>query len=140
MRSKVTMTEYKFVEKTNAIEVTAQPVFLEEHSIPYSQQYVWAYKIRIQNFGADTVQLLSRCWNITDANGGTQEVRGPGVVGEQPVLKTGEVFEYSSFTTLPTTSGLMVGSYEMKKDDGETFQVGIPAFSLDSPEQMLLPN
>src|SRR3546814_9636376 len=100
-----------------------------------SDLYVWAYQVRIENIGRETVQLRNRYWQITDAFGRVQEVRGPGVVGEQPVLQPGESFEYTSGTPLQTPSGIMVGTYEMEAADGNHFDVDIPAFSLDSPHQ-----
>jgi len=120
---------------TNSIRVTVKPYFLEEQSSPGDGHYVWAYHVRIENAGSETVQLRNRHWQITDATGRMQEVRGPGVVGEQPVLKPDEHFEYTSGTPLATPSGIMVGSYEMERPDGGMFQVRIPAFSLDSPHQ-----
>jgi ApaG protein len=91
--------------------------------------------VRIENNGKETVQLRSRYWRITDNRGQVQEVRGPGVVGEQPVLRPGESFEYTSGTPLATPSGIMVGAYHMETKGGESFAVRIPAFSLDSPHQ-----
>jgi ApaG protein len=124
---------------TAAISVTVRPVFLDDQSSPSKSHYVWAYQVRIENRGGDTVQLVSRYWHITDAKGRVQEVRGPGVVGEQPVLAPGQSFEYTSGTPLTTPSGIMVGRYEMVrqtgKDAGEHFEIDIPAFSLDSPHQ-----
>jgi len=120
---------------TNSITVTVKPYYLEEQSSPGDGHYVWAYHVRIENTGSETVQLRNRHWQITDATGRMQEVRGPGVVGEQPVLRPGEHFEYTSGTPLATPSGIMVGSYEMERPDGGMFQVRIPAFSLDSPHQ-----
>lgn len=120
---------------TNAITVTVQPTFLEDQSEPQEGRYVWAYHIRINNGGNRTVQLLNRYWEITDGIGRRQEVHGTGVVGEQPVLKPGQTFEYTSGTPLPTPSGIMVGTYHMQADDGERFYVAVPAFSLDSPHQ-----
>ncbi|MDE2383126.1 MAG: Co2+/Mg2+ efflux protein ApaG [Alphaproteobacteria bacterium] len=117
---------------TRNIEVTAKPQFLEGQSQPEDGKFVWAYTITIANHGAETVQLLTRHWVITDALGHRQEVRGPGVVGEQPVLKPSDSFTYSSGCPLPTPSGLMVGTYGMKTMAGEVFDVAIPAFSLDS--------
>ena len=93
--------------------------------------------MRIENRGGETVQLRNRHWKITDSRGQMQEVRGPGVVGEQPVLRPGEAFEYTSGTPLPTPSGIMVGTYEMQTRGGESFSVQIPAFSLDSPHQQV---
>ncbi len=124
-----------YEKTTNSIRVTVKPYFLEEQSSPQDGHYVWAYHVRIENAGSETVQLRNRHWQITDATGRMQEVRGPGVVGEQPVLKPGEHFEYTSGTPLATPSGIMVGSYEMERPDGGMFQVRIPAFSLDSPHQ-----
>ncbi len=122
-----------YCKETRAIEVTVKPFYLEEQSEPDSSHFVFAYQIRIQNNGADTVQLLNRYWQITDGLGRMQEVRGPGVVGEQPVLAPGEGFEYTSGCPLKTPTGIMVGTYEMETLDGERFDVEIPPFSLDSP-------
>src|SRR5262249_32305482 len=116
-----------------AIHISVQPFYLEDQSAPDEDRFVWAYKVSIANKGEETVQLLNRHWRITDKLGRVQDVKGPGVVGEQPVLKPGESFEYTSGCPLHTPSGIMVGSYEMKTDGGERFNVDIPAFSLDSP-------
>ena len=94
-----------------------------------------ALRLEIENQGGQSVQLLNRHWRITDSLGRVQEVRGAGVVGEQPVLEPGEVYQYTSGTPLPTPSGIMVGSYEMENAQGLRFDVAIPAFSLDSPHQ-----
>ncbi len=124
-----------YSSKTRLIDVTVEPVYLEDQSSPTENHYVWAYHIRITNEGREQVQLLTRHWEITDAIGRRQEVRGPGVVGKQPVLKPGETFEYTSGTPLTTPSGIMVGTYQMESETGEQFMVDIPAFSLDSPYQ-----
>jgi ApaG protein len=124
-----------YSKTTKSITVTVEPTYLEDQSSPAEDRYVWAYHVRIQNDGAETVQLRRRHWRITDGRGRTQEVRGPGVVGEQPVLAPGQSFEYTSGTPLNTPSGIMVGSYEMETRQGESFQIAIPAFSLDSPHQ-----
>lgn len=108
-------------------------MYLEDQSDPQSGRYVWAYHVRIENHSTRTVQLLTRMWRITNAFGNVQEVRGEGVVGKQPVLKPGEAFEYASGCPLGTPSGIMVGTYEMVAEDGERFDICIPAFSLDSP-------
>lgn len=129
-----------FTKTTRQIKVTASPNFLSEHSEPTDSHYVWAYTIQLENAGDTTVQLLNRHWKITDAQGLTQEVRGAGVIGEQPVLKPGEVFRYTSGTSLGTASGVMLGEYEMVTPEGEHFEVEVPAFSLDSPYQMGRPN
>ena len=120
---------------TRSIRVSVEPIYLEDQSSPSDEHYVWAYQVKIQNEGDETVQLLNRHWRITDAMGRVQEVRGAGVVGEQPTLKPGEAFEYTSGTPLATPSGIMVGTYEMETRAGERFDVAIPAFSLDSPYQ-----
>jgi ApaG protein len=116
---------------TRSIEVTVSPRFLSERSSPDNGYFFWAYSIEITNNGKETVQLKTRHWRITDANGKLQEVRGAGVVGEQPVLKPGESFEYTSGVPLPTPSGFMVGTYGMVTEAGEPFDINIPAFSLD---------
>jgi ApaG protein len=118
---------------TKNIAVSVRPFYLEEQSEPDEDRFVWAYRVNIQNKGTETVQLLNRHWRITDKLGRLQEVKGPGVVGEQPVLKPGESFEYTSGCPLTTPSGIMVGTYEMATTDGVRFSVEIPAFSLDSP-------
>ena len=120
---------------TRRIRVSVKPVFLDEQSAPDEDHYVWAYQVKIENDGIEPVQLLNRHWQITDARGQLQEVKGEGVVGEQPMLKPGEAFEYTSGTPLPTPSGIMFGSYEMETKTGERFSIEIPAFSLDSPYQ-----
>ena len=123
-----------YQKETRAIEITVKPFYLEEQSEPDDSHFVFAYHIRIQNNGGDVVQLLNRYWQITDGLGRMQEVRGPGVVGEQPVLRPGEAFEYTSGCPLNTATGIMVGTYEMETLDGERFDVDIPAFSLDAPD------
>ena len=120
-------------QTTKSICVSVEPIYLDDQSSPSDNHYVWAYQVRIENKGNDTVQLLNRYWHITDDQGRVQEVRGAGVVGEQPTLKPGESFEYASGTPLPTPSGIMVGSYEMETAQGSRFDVAVPAFSLDSP-------
>ncbi|MFO0998247.1 MAG: Co2+/Mg2+ efflux protein ApaG [Alphaproteobacteria bacterium] len=120
---------------TREIRVTVKPYYLEDQSEPDRSHYVWAYQVRIENRGPETVQLINRHWKIVDSLGRVQEVRGAGVVGEQPVLKPGETFEYTSGTPLPTPSGIMGGTYEMERQGGERFNITIPTFSLDSPDQ-----
>ena len=124
-----------YSEITREIRVTVRPFFLEDQSSPEEMHFVWAYHVRIENQGPQTVQLRNRYWRITDSLGRIQEVRGAGVVGEQPVLRPGEAFEYTSGTPLATPSGIMVGTYQMESESGERFEVNIPAFSLDSPHQ-----
>ena len=122
---------------THAISVSVKPVYLEEQSSPTDHRYVWAYHVRIENHGDRTVQLRTRYWRITDARGRVHEVRGEGVVGEQPVLEPGKSYEYMSGTPLETPSGIMVGAYQMETESGEFLDVEIPAFSLDSPHQQV---
>ncbi|MGB0748610.1 MAG: Co2+/Mg2+ efflux protein ApaG [Magnetospiraceae bacterium] len=127
---------FPYSEITRAIRVSVSPRFLPDQSAPDENHYVWAYHVMIENLGAETVQLRTRHWRITDAMGRIQEVQGAGVVGEQPVLQPGESFEYTSGTPLPTPSGFMGGTYGMESREGEAFDVAIPTFSLDSPEGM----
>jgi ApaG protein len=125
-----------YTASTRSITVTVSPSYLDDESKPANHEFRWAYRVRIENRGAETVRLVSRYWRITDAMGRVQEVRGPGVVGEQPVLQPGQAFEYRSWTPLQTPSGIMNGHYQMEdRDSGELFDVAIPAFSLDSPYQ-----
>lgn len=118
---------------THDIQVTVAPSFLPDRSSTEDGRFFWAYKIEIVNLGTTTVQLKTRYWRITDALGKIQEVRGPGVVGEQPVLKPGERFEYTSGVPLTTATGMMVGTFRMVNEKGEPFDVEVPGFSLDSP-------
>jgi ApaG protein len=120
---------------TRQIEVTVKPAFMPERSATARGQYFWAYTIVITNNGAETVQLRTRHWIITDATGHRQVVRGEGVVGEQPVLAPGERFEYTSGVPLPTSSGIMTGRYQMVSASGEHFEIEVPTFSLDSPSE-----
>lgn len=118
---------------TRDIEVTVEPYYLAEQSDPEDNRYVWAYRVVISNHSDITVQLMSRYWHITDETGQVDEVSGPGVIGEQPILNPGDTYEYQSGCPLDTPSGMMFGRYQMLSDDGEMFDVAIPAFSLDSP-------
>ena len=118
---------------TNNVRVEVESQYVAEKSQPFENEWVFAYSIRISNEGDETVQLLSRHWVITDASGHVEEVRGPGVVGEQPVLAPGESFEYSSWCQLKTSSGVMRGTYQMLTEDGEQFDVEIAPFGLQEP-------
>ncbi len=118
---------------TNGILIRVEPFFLDDRSDADVGRFVWAYQVDIENHSALSVQLLNRYWRITDANGQSEEVFGPGVVGEQPVLAQGESYRYSSGAPLRTPSGLMEGYYDMKSETGEQFRALIPLFSLDSP-------
>ena len=120
---------------TREITVSVEPAFLADQSAPDSSHFFWAYTVLIENGGPHTVQLRARYWRIIDANGRTIEVRGAGVVGQQPILRPGESFEYKSGTPLETPSGMMLGAYQMQTAAGETFQVDIPLFPLDSPHE-----
>ena len=119
---------------TDKVTVSVEPTYLTGESSPDEGVYVWSYKVRIENNGTDVLQLKSRHWKITDAYGRVQEVHGAGVVGEQPVLKPGATYEYTSGAPLSTPSGIMVGSYAMQTTDGVMLDVAIPAFSLHTPE------
>jgi ApaG protein len=118
---------------TRGIRVQVRSFYDEERSSPQENYYFFAYQVRISNIGDETVQLVSREWFITDGNGETQRVQGPGVVGEQPVLAPGEEFTYTSFCPLPTPVGAMYGSYQMALANGEHFEAEIAPFSLAVP-------
>lgn len=119
-----------FRETSEGIQIDAEPVFIPERSNPEKSYYFFAYRIRIKNVGRDTAQLMRRHWIITDANGKVEEVEGEGVVGEQPRLAPGAVYEYTSFCPLPTSTGTMKGTYKMRHEDGRMFEVRIPQFVL----------
>lgn len=125
---------------TNSIQVTVLPEYRPDQSEPDQNRWFWAYTIEIANMGERTVQLVSRHWIITDGEGRVDEVKGLGVVGEQPVLKPDESFRYTSGCPLTTSNGIMSGSYHMTDDTGWDFAVTIPAFSLDSPEDQRVLN
>ncbi|WP_250297002.1 MULTISPECIES: Co2+/Mg2+ efflux protein ApaG [unclassified Wolbachia] len=126
------MLEYTLT--TNFVEVTVLPIYIEEQSIPYENCYVWMYNVKIKNKSQSTIQLLSRHWQIIDYKGKVNEIAGVGVIGEQPVIKSGEVFKYTSGTYLNAPSGIMQGKYEFLNEESiKVFEVMIPPFSLDSP-------
>ena len=120
--------------------VSVEPAYLEEKSSPSSSQYFWVYRVMIENQGLETVRLVSRHWMIMNARGELTEVKGLGVVGDQPVLKPGESYEYTSGAPLDTPSGMMGGTYQMERESGEQFNVEIPTFSLDRPNHGVLLN
>ncbi len=124
-----------YQEISHSVSVSATPIFAEHESSDKEKRYIWAYQIRIENKSEHVLQLRRRYWKITDCYGKTQEIRGDGVVGEQPTLKPGDVFEYTSATPLQTPSGIMEGTYVMVDPSGKEFEIKIPAFSLDSPYQ-----
>jgi ApaG protein len=118
---------------TRGVRVEVRTTYVPERSSPAESQYFFAYRIRISNLGEETVQLISRHWIISDGDGNTEHVRGPGVVGEQPVLEPGEAFEYTSFCPLPTPIGSMHGTYQMVTAGGSAFDAEIAPFSLAVP-------
>ena len=122
------------IKKYN-VKVFVESTYLEDHSDPYEDSYLWSYKVIIKNNEKEKIKLISRHWKIFDSNGNFREVKGKGVVGEQPTIEPGDKFEYTSGTPLKTSSGIMQGSYQMLSFDGEEFKVDIPAFSLDIPNQ-----
>jgi len=127
------MSEDAYETTTQGVRISVQPFYLEDESDPDEGRYFWAYQVQIENLGTETLQLKSRYWRITDSAGRTEEVQGDGVVGEQPVIEPGFIFEYTSGAPLATASGFMAGHYRMYKNDGSSFEAEIPAFSLDSP-------
>jgi ApaG protein len=129
-----------YVAITRGVVVSVEPTYLEANSSPADSQYFWAYRVTIENQGRETVQLRTRHWMITNARGELTEVKGPGVIGKQPLLKPGESYAYTSGAPLDTPSGMMGGSYRMETDSGEWFDIEIPTFSLDSPNQDVLVN
>lgn len=135
-----------YTETTHGVCITVTTEYLPKESRPQEHFFAWSYQVRIENQSARTVQLLHRYWHITDGYGHVQEVRGPGVIGQQPVLRPGTSFNYASWTHLPSPNGLMRGHYEMQEivdrpgSPGEIFLTPVPAFSLDSDEQIARPN
>jgi ApaG protein len=129
-----------YEQETSGMVVRVAPQFLPEESAPDEGRFVWAYTIEIENRSPDSVQLLSRFWRITDENGLTQEVRGPGVIGQQPVIGPGQSFRYTSAAPLAAPSGVMGGAYSMQRENGEAFDVAVPLFPLESPHQAKLVN
>jgi ApaG protein len=127
------MLVYK--QTTHDIEVQVQPTYLQQQSNPMEDLYVWAYEIEIANHGGEAVRLMTRHWRITNAHGQVLEVRGAGVVGDQPLIRPGEMYSYTSFTNLATSSGFMLGTYEVVTEGGATLRIAIPPFSLDGPSR-----
>lgn len=121
------------VATTRGVVVEVESSYVADRSDPVRSRWFFAYRIRISNRGDDVVQLISRHWIITDAHGRTEQVKGPGVVGQQPVLEPGETFEYTSFCPLSTPFGTMHGSYLMTTQDGESFEAEISQFELSQP-------
>ena len=125
---------------TREIAVSVETTYLEANSSPGDSQYFWAYRVTIENQGRETVQLLNRHWMITNSRGELTEIKGPGVVGEQPMLEPGQSHEYVSGVPLDTPSGMMGGAYQMESESGDRFDIEIPTFSLDRPNQSVLLN
>lgn len=121
-----------YVAETNGLIVRVVVSYLPQQSDP-PNRYLWAYMVELENTGPATVQLLSRKWIITDGQGRVEKVEGPGVVGEQPVIRPGETYQYTSGCPLPTPTGSMVGRYRMAVEGGDFFDAAVPAFSLDLP-------
>jgi len=120
--------------ETEGVVVRVRPSYLAGQSDPAEGRWVWAYQVEIVNLSGGPVQLVARRWTITDALGRVEEVRGPGVVGEQPVIEPGDSYAYASGCPLTTASGSMVGAYFMQDAEGRMFEAAIPAFSLDVPD------
>lgn len=130
-----------YEQETLGLLVRVEPQFLPEESNPSEGRFVWAYTIEIENRSDAEVRLISRYWRITDAEGVTQEVRGEGVIGQQPLIPPGQSFRYTSAAPLGAPSGMMMGAYSMLRlDDGSSFDVTVPTFVLDSPHQTRLAN
>lgn len=125
--------EYYYTEVTKNIRVSVKTNFLSDQSDTENSLWVWSYHILIENNGNDKVQLIDRYWKITDETGVIKEVKGSGVIGEQPTIKPGEFFEYTSGTPLNKSSGFMSGNYRMINENNESFFIDVPVFSLDIP-------
>lgn len=123
-------------QHTNSISISVETSYIEAESVPSENRYVFSYTISIRNLGTQPARLLNRHWIITDANGRVQEVRGEGVVGQQPYLRPGQMFRYTSGTMITTPVGSMHGSYEMLNDEGVRFEAEIAPFSLSIPKTL----
>jgi len=130
------VSRHRYEEITRDIKIAVEPDFLDDQSDPEESRYLWSYHVTIENKSELSVQLLSRYWRITDARGRVREIRGDGVIGEQPVIAPGRSFEYTSGAPLETASGFMTGTYRMLASSGESFEVGIPMFALESPYEV----
>lgn len=130
----------QFEQRTKDVVVRVEPEFLAEQSSATDSRFIWAYTVEIDNQSADDLQLTGRFWQIADSRGQVQEVRGSGVVGEQPTIKAGEIFRYTSGAPLTAPSGMMLGTYRVEPVGGESYDIDIPAFVLDSPYEGLVFN
>jgi ApaG protein len=132
---------FEYILTSNFVKVTVSPIYVEEHSIPYEDFYIWIYSVKIKNQSQSTIQLLSRHWQIIDYTGKINEVSGIGVVGKQPIINSGETFKYNSSAYLNVPSGIMQGTYEfIDEKNTKLFKVMIPPFSLDSPYLNIRPH
>jgi len=122
-----------YEQTTGDIMIRVTPKFMEVDSDILGSKYLWSYTVEIFNGGRDAIQVMHRSWQITDGIGRCQEVRGPGIIGKQPVIEPGDHFSYTSGVPLNTPSGIMGGTYEVRDDNGIVYDVTIPSFSLDSP-------
>lgn len=122
-----------FEQRTKDVIVRVEPDYLEDQSSPDESRFIWAYTVEIENQGETELRVVDRFWQIADSRGQVQEVRGRGVVGEQPVVQPGETFRYTSGAPLSAPSGMMLGNYGMQTPEGDRFTVDIPPFLLDSP-------
>jgi ApaG protein len=136
MKERIMSDIQTYKETTNYISVSVSPEYLHQQSEPSDNHFTWAYHVHIENSGSISIQVLARHWKVTDIKGQSHEIVGDGLVGKQPVLKSGEVFQYSSGTPLSTPSGFMSGSFLLISEGGELFNAQVPSFSLDIP----LPN
>ena len=124
------------VALTDGIRVTVTSRYIAEQSLPRARRYVWAYTVRITNEGGEPARLVTRHWIITDGRGKVDEVRGPGVVGEQPLLEPGDSFQYTSSCLLATPRGTMHGTYQMVREDGRALDAEIAPFTLSMPSEL----
>ncbi len=125
---------------TDEIRVTVWPEFINNKSILSEDLFVWSYQVRIENNSSEAIKLISRFWRIIDETGSIQEIKGDGVIGEQPTIAANKFYNYSSVVHLKRPSGIMAGKYKMRRENGEIFEVTIPSFSLDIPSENLVLN
>ena len=140
IKLKETVAAPLFEQRTKDVIVRVEPEFLAEQSSVSDSRFIWAYTVEIDNQGDKDLQVTERFWQIADSRGQVQEVRGAGVVGEQPTIKSGEIFRYTSGAPLTAPSGMMRGTYRVESPDGESYDIDIPAFVLDSPHEALVLN
>jgi len=129
-----------FERRTHDVIVRVESDYLDDQSSPAESRFIWAYTVEIENQSDTDLTVVERCWQIADSRGQVQNVRGAGVVGEQPVVKPGETFRYTSGAPLSAPSGMMLGNYSMQTPEGDRFDVDIPPFLLDSPHEGLVFN